>query len=125
MSKNKYVKRYLVEWKERNQEHWFNSSKEFLTKSDADTFIKSLKDTYPEDEYPCKLSIKDPQIVFRLNENFGCEDIVLECIKCLTQLSEQVMYDEQDESREYKRSCVLAAQDKLMTVAAVILECYE
>lgn len=53
----RYLTTYSVEWVEKHPDYCYRSSMMFFFKYQADDFVKSLKNTYPEEEYPGLLSI--------------------------------------------------------------------
>jgi hypothetical protein len=60
------VKRYLVEWSERQEGDWFQSSKEFDSMNKATDFIESLKQTYPVESRVYMIRIKDLHTITRM-----------------------------------------------------------
>lgn len=125
----KTVKRYLVEWTVKHScapdRFCHNMSKEFATKGDAEQFISKLKHTYePPEDYYDKLSVEEPKEIYRLDESCDYNGIFIECLNALRELYESLA-DSDDVERDYKQSCIFAAEEKLMTVANVVLDCFD
>lgn len=118
------VKRYLVEWSERQEGDWFHSSKEFDSMNKATDFIESLKQTYPVESRGYMIRVKEPQIIYRPNLKIDYESVIHECLTALGELySELESMEGLDEiEKNYEKACVLVAEEKLITLTKAILE---
>jgi hypothetical protein len=118
------VKRYLVEWSERQEGDWFQSSKEFDSMNKAIDFIESLKQTYPVESRVHMIRIKEPQIIYRPNLKIDYEAVIHECLTALRELySELESMEGLDKiEKNYEKECVLVAEEKLITLAKTFLE---